>query len=172
MKVELHEQESPRQCPYCHGGLGAEHTRACGTCGTAYHAECALELRTCAVLGCGRALGDEPSRSCRKCRDRIPPGHDSWACTGCSAIYHLGCAHVAGRCIDPWCATFFPSPTPAPGAVELDVARLLATAAVVGGAVLSLLWAREVGCIMPTLFATTGVVRILWATRSSPRARA
>jgi hypothetical protein len=56
VKVEVHEHEARRQCPFCRSGLGDEALHACATCSTAYHTECARESPRCAILGCGAEL--------------------------------------------------------------------------------------------------------------------
>lgn len=43
-------------CPYCRDSLGAE-TKSCPGCETRYHSACALELPSCAVLGCEAVIG-------------------------------------------------------------------------------------------------------------------
>jgi hypothetical protein len=44
------------RCPYCHDDLARHDERqSCLHCKTAYHADCARELKGCATLGCGEA---------------------------------------------------------------------------------------------------------------------
>lgn len=97
MKLSLHENDRPKQCPYCHGALGGDAERSCASCGTTYHAECAVEAGKCAVLGCGGVLAATPERqACGKCRDAIV--YPAFKCHVCGTGYHEGCGQEAGQC--------------------------------------------------------------------------
>jgi hypothetical protein len=102
VKVEVHEQGGAKQCPYCKGDLAEGPLRACPSCATEYHTDCAAETTTCAVLGCG-GLVAPPLRSCTKCQRGIRPFESSWACRGCTTCYHLECAQEVNQCISPMC---------------------------------------------------------------------
>ena len=49
-----------QRCPYCHDDTEGA-LLACETCHTAFHAECARELRRCTTVGCGGSSELPPS---------------------------------------------------------------------------------------------------------------
>ena len=57
--MELRERSNERRCPLCLASL-AGASRACATCGTAYHAACLSELGGCTNPNCQGAKETVP----------------------------------------------------------------------------------------------------------------
>lgn len=57
-EMSMIQAKKPKQgvwCPFCRDSLGESGT-SCSGCGTGYHPACALELPSCAILGCEEEL--------------------------------------------------------------------------------------------------------------------
>jgi hypothetical protein len=52
-------------CPFCRDSLGETGTKTCPGCQTRYHSACALELPSCAILGCEAVIGAKTAPSPR-----------------------------------------------------------------------------------------------------------
>jgi hypothetical protein len=98
MKVQVHEHESKRQCPFCHGALGAEEAlHACSKCAATYHAECAREALRCGVLGCGADFMPV-QRPCARCRKAMLLEDPTLQCHVCATESHAACAEEGAQC--------------------------------------------------------------------------
>jgi hypothetical protein len=77
MRIDVNARQKELKdwrCPLCHGAFedASETKWLCPRCNTTYHAECAVENRQCAVLGCGAKVSlDQEADRMREFAGRV-----------------------------------------------------------------------------------------------------